>query len=497
MNFLMNSLFNQMPLSSNSQPTQPTLSKLLSNPLAPVRNIVNSTLLALLATGCVDLDSASQQEEKTSNKTSMNSFSQLQKKIVNGEQAELADLRSTVALLERGGDYFCTGTLIAPRVVLTAAHCLESITASEVEVGFKTLTGLNVPNDRRVGVTRLISHSDYGWDRPETHESGLSEVNDIAALVLSSAIDQPTTPVLAQNQVDQVLTVNTDLVISGFGINNLETGTSGVLHVGTVPLAAKNQHELLAGQRGNETDTCNGDSGGPVYLEQNGQRVLVGVTSRASGYAQINCGDQGIYTLAPSYLDWINTNIPEAAEGGSNPTQENQNEETTESTENSTDEQDSSDQSTESPETQEDVGEELGEGVGEGVGEEVGEEAEGQDGDICQELGYYGDGICDNFCVQIDSDCQVGEQEELEEEVIDQNNDICEELGYYGDGICDDFCAQIDSDCQDANGQISEEIVEGGEGEEGENQGGDICEELGYYGDGICDDFCVQIDSDC
>jgi len=88
----------------------------------------------------------------------------------------------------------------------------------------------------------------------------------------------------------------------------------------------------------------------------------------------------------------------------------------------------------------------------------------GVDFDECEALDYYGDGICDLFCLEPDPDC-------------DDFFDVCALNGYYGDGECDDFCAEPDPDC---DGTVE-----------------DVCELLGYYGDGECDLFCLLPDSDC
>ena len=57
-------------------------------------------------------------------------------------------------------------------------------------------------------------------------------------------------------------------------------------------------------------DTCNGDSGGPAYLNlsdgsQRGIFKVAGLTSRAANSSTVNCGDGGIYTLIPAYLPWL------------------------------------------------------------------------------------------------------------------------------------------------------------------------------------------------
>lgn len=55
-------------------------------------------------------------------------------------------------------------------------------------------------------------------------------------------------------------------------------------------------------------DTCNGDSGGPVYLRYFGRFYLVGITSRAA-LPGTNCGAGGIYTLLnPRVLAWVRRN---------------------------------------------------------------------------------------------------------------------------------------------------------------------------------------------
>jgi len=84
--------------------------------------------------------------------------------------------------------------------------------------------------------------------------------------------------------------------------------------------------------------------------------------------------------------------------------------------------------------------------------------------DECEREGFYGDGICDEFCPEPDPDC-------------DEFFDICEINGWYGDDECDDFCPEPDPDC--------DVIFE------------DICADNGYYGDDECDLFCPLPDPDC
>jgi secreted trypsin-like serine protease len=66
--------------------------------------------------------------------------------------------------------------------------------------------------------------------------------------------------------------------------------------------------------RGLGTDTCRGDSGGPVFLVEGDTYRLVAITSRAGPGAQsdtvAHCGGGGIYTLPgrASVMDWLRSN---------------------------------------------------------------------------------------------------------------------------------------------------------------------------------------------
>lgn len=110
-----------------------------------------------------------------------------------------------------------------------------------------------------------------------------------------------------------------------------------------------------------------------------------------------------------------------------------------------------------------------------------------QQGDYCAQQGWYGDGVCDQGCPMPDPDCGNGQQppqEQPPQQPPQQGGDICEQEGWYGDGICDQDCARPDPDC-------------GGGQQPPQGQAGDICEQQGWYGDGWCDLDCARPDPDC
>lgn len=233
--------------------------------------------------------------------------------IVNGRVARADELMSTVPLIDASGFTFCTGTLVTPTLVVTAAHCFEdqdgrALGLGEVAVGSDSLFALPVPFSQRHASSRLIKHPQYAQGPISFEPSGLGQDNDIGVIVLADAIhDQVTTPILPVERLGDLAARRTQVTVSGYGVTdevNPGNDRAGTLHIGETPYLERSDFEMLAGGNG-LVDTCNGDSGGPAYVTLDGQRYLVGVTSRGAHDSVGNCGDRGIYSLAPAYLDWM------------------------------------------------------------------------------------------------------------------------------------------------------------------------------------------------
>jgi len=85
-------------------------------------------------------------------------------------------------------------------------------------------------------------------------------------------------------------------------IMSIDCGGAGdPKHYGCLP-----DRELVAGHSGLMLDSCNGDSGGPLYVQgADGQYYLLGATSRGARGGFHKCGDGGIYVRVDLCLDWI------------------------------------------------------------------------------------------------------------------------------------------------------------------------------------------------
>jgi secreted trypsin-like serine protease len=73
----------------------------------------------------------------------------------------------------------------------------------------------------------------------------------------------------------------------------------GVLMKTQAPVKTVFEHEFMLDESKN--GTCEGDSGGPVFVEENGVQYLVGITSRGN----LLCNSEGIYTAIPSFIEFI------------------------------------------------------------------------------------------------------------------------------------------------------------------------------------------------
>ena len=214
---------------------------------------------------------------------------------------------------------------------MTAAHCLEdedgwpiSASAFNVVVGSRgTANPLHVrePHEQRLDVTGLFPHP--GRDR-----STMS--NDIAIVAFSKGIQwsssvlpiclaspgSPTFPSLLWNEGEEG-------VVSGYG-DDIEMGylePSYTLQEVVVPVVSHKEcarhyensfhnvkgfsinstTQICAGATG--TDSCYGDSGGPLTVDVEGRFYLAGVVSFGRGCAQR--GFPGVYTRVEPYLPWI------------------------------------------------------------------------------------------------------------------------------------------------------------------------------------------------
>lgn len=193
-------------------------------------------------------------------------------------------------------DFYCTGTLIAPRLVVTARHCPD---ITRVFLKGSDISQLNT--GEVISVAKTIGH--------DTH--------DLRILVLER--DSTVSPRHVAQGAEIGNPKKARLV--GFGTVNLGGNIGyGIKRMVDVPItslgcATQNEQttfgcrggkEMVAGHKGLLKDSCRGDSGGPLYIKSStGGYYLLGATSRGLGNTNNVCGDGGIYVRVDQFLDWI------------------------------------------------------------------------------------------------------------------------------------------------------------------------------------------------
>jgi Trypsin len=194
---------------------------------------------------------------------------------------------------------FCSGTLIAPQVVLTAGHCAEGVgnTAGRFEIAGTTYA-----------TSQVIVHPQYN-----DALIGTDNANDLAVYRLNRPVTGVTpSPIYRTTpQVGQTLT------LVGFGAggtgNSGHDGSFGTKRVGTTPIDQVSTRLLLWRFDNNtESNTAPGDSGGPAFIQTGGVYYVAGVTS-GGDQANAGIGDRSYDTRVDAYKTWIDTFL-----GGSN-----------------------------------------------------------------------------------------------------------------------------------------------------------------------------------
>lgn len=258
-------------------------------------------------------------------------MSQTRQSIIDGTLATSTDYPATAAVLvyaEAQGEVLaelaCSAVLIAPDVVLTAAHCValyrfedepelppvDLYVSFETDVSqFEELGG--PPPDTALRVQAFTLHPAFSLDRPAARES-LGALDDIALLFLSEPVT--TIEPVTFFQAGPDLTAWSEVQIVGYGLVSVDDPEAGlgVKRHGSSHLLEVGANELRVGRAlsaddpvaSGLADKCYGDSGGPTFVKVEGHSWLIGVTSR--GYrAGAGCGLAGVDTRVDAYEDWI------------------------------------------------------------------------------------------------------------------------------------------------------------------------------------------------
>jgi hypothetical protein len=287
-------------------------------------------------------------------------------KVVGGEHARIADWPGLAAMRLRSDTshvslYFCGGTAISDRWVLTAAHCLADYTTGltgtvrdskrvkhkgRLEVVLGTDNLRSVPEHKIFAVDRIVIHERYRTaidealqiEDPQQQEQALDGLpanvgDDIALLRLTRPWNGEVIRLSLSSTADPITTPGVQVRIAGFGkteynknrtierfqpltgLGEFYAGSTRLLEAAVETIeptrcvrryqtAQIGQAQLCAGLEQGGKDTCQGDSGGPLVVrDAHGCPYQIGIVSWGEGCAEKEA--YGVYTRVSHHAGWI------------------------------------------------------------------------------------------------------------------------------------------------------------------------------------------------
>jgi hypothetical protein len=195
------------------------------------------------------------------------------------------------ALVSYSGSVFCTATLVTRELVLTAAHCVHQTSAQSM---FFVIGSEPLSPSAQSAVSRITVHPEW--------VGSVNYGSDLAVLRLTTPIDNVKPAVLYAGAASAL--VGQDMTLVGYGASaspacdgrGVGAGARRQVKVRVDKVAAQWISYAFRG-----TGACNGDSGGPAFIQISGKWRQVGVTS----WGDQCCVQNGNYQRLDLHQAWL------------------------------------------------------------------------------------------------------------------------------------------------------------------------------------------------
>ncbi|XP_075210708.1 trypsin-like [Lycorma delicatula] len=235
-----------------------------------------------------------------------------------GGQVTYVNQYPWMALLMYNKRFYCGGSLINSRYVLTAAHCVHQFNKKKISVRLlehnRDVDNETVHIDRNI--KRIIKHPGYS-DRTFNNDIAILQLDEDLELEGSPGLRPVCLPPTKKSFSGE------EGVVTGWGVRNAGGSTSPTLNEVSVPILSNKEcrntsygekritdNMLCAGYPEGKKDSCQGDSGGPLHVVNGTRYDIVGVVSWGEGCALAN--HPGVYTRVNRYITWIRHSTQDA-----------------------------------------------------------------------------------------------------------------------------------------------------------------------------------------
>jgi len=235
-------------------------------------------------------------------------------RIIGGSEV-LTAIPYVAMLIYQGANsryYGCAGTLVAPTKVITAGHCVDDRVPVEIIIGRAKVSDSDGESH---GVASISIHPRFNVGTLE---------NDLAVITLDQPSIASPLPIATKGMLAN-LTYDSELKIHGWGYTDprflYPSNTLKEAIVRYIPKYVCNSSlfydkiigpgMICAGFIEGETDSCGGDSGGPLTFNFNQSQYLLGLVSWGASAACAQAHRPGVYTDLTYFNAWVEQEIYE------------------------------------------------------------------------------------------------------------------------------------------------------------------------------------------
>jgi secreted trypsin-like serine protease len=191
------------------------------------------------------------------------------------------------------GIFVCSGEVLSPHVVLTAAHCVHPDLVG-ADAQFHVYPGTDL-NDANSSTLRKVKEIHF---HPDFDPSGVNLNSDIGVVILTDALD--VTPLRLNRAPLTQDSIGKEVRLIGYGIDtgsDTQGASAGIKRQTTSVLHGFDDFIVQVGDSSHTT--CEGDSGGPALLMIDNVETIVGITA----YGDRRCAQFAFDTRVDLFAD--------------------------------------------------------------------------------------------------------------------------------------------------------------------------------------------------